>query len=337
MKALEVLGKIIGNKYVLWALIIAGVVSVIKINSCQRQGYEDRLATYERQLKGQLSDKERELQEMNTQLGLSKSELVTQAELAKRLAKEKQELDSEFKAFVKKHELEIKSKDDTIAQLQQQINGGNSGTDIIGCDELKEKIRTCTISYTWEETLGRFKLKDPNIFVQNDEVFNTNQVFKLHGEIWQQKEGSLQVRRLVLREVHKTGENTYEDIPNAKADIVDSEFVYSNAPFEEPTWKDMFRPHAIALGTVNLYPHAGKTLFGVGLEFFKYKGFGINTHLAFDFKKIMESEWRLGVAYQPKIFNTKLNFAIGLAAGTPFNEFFKSYSASANLIFYLHE
>lgn len=331
--------SLLGNKYLLWALIVVAVGSFIKISSCQKSDYEERLATYERQLNGQLSDKERDLQELNTTLGLARSELVTKEELAKRLAREKEEISKEFQAFIKKHELEIQSKDETIARLQQQINGGSSDTDIIGCDELKDKITACTIVYNWKDTYGRFVLKDPNIFEQSNEIFTSDQLFKVYGEIWKQKNGSLQTRRLVLREVRQIGEGKYEEIPGAKADIIDSEFTYTDEPLDPGkfTWKDLFRLRAVALGSVVAFPDSGDTSFGFGLEFMNYKGFGLNTHLAFDFKQFLDSEWRLGIGYQPTIFGKKLNFAAGVGVGTPFNDFFKDYSVSANLIFYLHE
>lgn len=329
----------LGNRYVLWAVIVLGGLGVFKMNSCMKSKYEEQLATYQRQLAGQLSDKERELQELNTQLGLSHSQLVTQEELAKRLAKEKEELDAKFKAFVKQHDLEIASKDETIAKLQQQINGGNSGTEIIGCDLLKEEIKkSCTISYSWEDALGRFKLKDPNIFISNNEIFTSEQYFKVYGEIWKQKNGSLQTRRLVLREMQKMPDGTFKEIEGAKADIIDSDFVYTNEPFDPTawTWRDLFRLRFIMGADINLYPSAGKTNLLAGLEFLNYKGFGLNTHTVVNFKDIKTSEQHLGIAYNPKLFGSQLNLAIGASVGTPFYRMFKDYTIGLDLLFYIN-
>lgn len=328
----------LGNRYVLWAVIVLGALGTFKLNSCMKSKYEEQLATYQRQLAGQLSDKERELQAANNELGVAKSELVTQKELAKRLAKEKEELDAKFQAFVKKHDLEIASKDETIAKLNQQITGGNSGTVITGCDSLKEAVKACVIEYNWEDPLKRFKLHDPNIFVLNNEIFNSSQYFKVYGEVWKQKNGSLQTRRLVLREMQKAEDGTFTEIPNAKAEIVDSDFTYSNEPVDPGAWgwRDLFRLRFIMGADINLYPNAGKTNLGAGLEFFSYKGFGINTHTVIDFKDIKQSEQHLGIAYNPTLFGSQLNLAVGASVGTPFRTMFKDYSIGLDLIFYIN-
>jgi len=328
----------LGNRYVLWAVIVLGAIGTFKLNSCTKSEYEARLATYQRQLAGQLSDKERDLQAAHNELGIAQSELVTQKELAKRLAKEKEELDAKFKAFIKKHNLEIASKDETIAKLNQQIAGGNSGTVITGCDNLKEAVKACIIEYNWEDPLKRFKLHDPNIFTLNNEVFNSSQYFKVYGEVWKQKNGSLQTRRLILREMKKVKDGTFAEIPNAKAEIVDSDFTYSNELVDPGAWewKDLFRLRFIMGADINLYPRAGKTNLGAGLEFFSCKGLGINTHTLIDFKDIGQSAQHLGIAYNPTLFGSQLNLAIGASVGTPFARMFKDYTVGLDLIFYIN-
>jgi hypothetical protein len=335
---MKVFLSLIGNKYFLWTVIVLGTLGIFKLNSCMKSDYEQSLETYKRQLAGQLSDKERDLQALHAELGIAHSELVSKEELAKRLEKEKNEIDKKFQEFVKQHDLEIASKDETIAKLNQIITGGSSGTSILGCDTLKESIKKCTIAYNWEDPLKRFKLKDPNIFELNNEIFSSEQIFKVYGEIWQQKDGSLKTRRMVLREVQKLGDGTYKDIEGAKAEIVDSNFVYQNEPsnIHNATWKDLFRLRVIASADIHIYPNPGQTNLGLGVEFFNYKGFGINTHTAFNFKDILMSEPRLGVAYNPHIFDTELNLAAGISVGSPFAKFLKDYSATFDLIFYIN-
>ena len=224
MKIIELLG----NKYALWIIIILGAAGAFKINSCTKSDYETQLAIYTRQLNGQLSDTERELQAANNALGVSSSKLLSQEELNAQLAKDRDALDAKFKEYIKKYELEIASRDETIARLNQQLSGGNSGTTILGCDALVEQIKTCTISYYWSDTLGRFKLTDPSIFVQNDESFTSEQYFAITGEIWRQKNGSLETHRIILQEVTNLGDGEYQDVPSGKAEIVSSEFFYTN-------------------------------------------------------------------------------------------------------------
>lgn len=328
----------LGNKFFLYAIIAVGILGFLQYNSCNNSKHNQKLETYQRQVQGQLSVKEIELQEMKTELGVSKSELVTQQELAERLKKDNEEVDSKFEKFKKKHNLVIKSRDRTIASLKQKLEGGT--TEVVvseNCDGLKDR---CVISYNWADHLGRFKLKDPNIFEKGNEVFESEQIFKIYGEIYEEKDGSLQTRRLVLREVYKDKSGEYKPIPDAKADIIDSKFDYHNPPpLEELDWSltDLFRLRAIALASVTAYPGNGDLRFGLGLEFFDLKGFGINTHAAFDFKDAKKIEHRIGLSYSPRFFDRELNLAIGVSAGTPYANMFKDYSVNLDLIFYLHQ
>ena len=329
MKFLDVLG----SKYFLYAVIAALSLLTLQVGRCYK-AESDAAQEYNRQLLGQLDDKERDLQAAHNEMGVMKSELVTQKELNDRLKKEKLELDKEFEKFKKEHDLIIKSKDQTIAELKQQIQGGNSGTNTEQCKNLDPN---CVISYNWEDHQKRFKLIDPDIFTIENETFESNQIFSIVGEIWQQKDGSLQVRRIVMREVYKTAEGKYEPISNGKANIVDASFEYSNEPSVPgaTSWKEMFRLRPIALGSVTAFTDSGRTRFGAGVQFFGWKSLGINSHIAFDFKEIKRVEPRLGFSYNPEIFGKDLNLAIGASLGTPFAAMFKSYSANVDLIFYI--
>jgi len=330
----------LGNKFFLYAVIAVGILGFLQYTSCNNKKHNSRLETYKRQVEGQLSEQERELQKMRTDLGVSRSELITQQELVERLKKDKEEVDKDFEEFKEKHNLIIKSRDRTIASLKQRLEGGT--TDVVvsedeeGCKGLEDR---CVISYNWADHLGRFKLQDPNIFQKDNEIFESEQIFKIYGEIYEQKDGSLQIRRLVLREVFEDENGEYKPISDAKADIVDSQFDYHNPPPSEQldfNWKDLFRLRAIALGSVTTFPDSGDLRLGLGLEFFSWKGLGVNTHVAFDFKDAKKIEPRLGLAYNPTIFGKELNLAIGVSAGTPFANMFKDYSVNLDLIFYIN-
>ena len=276
------------------------------------------------------------MQSANHELGVLHSQLRSQDELMKQIKKDKEEVDKNFEKFKKKHNLIIKSKDLTIAKLEQQIDGGNSGVDLDpSCDD----FRKCVVGYSWSDHLGRFKLLDPNIFEPDNEVFTANQLFKIYGEVWSQKDGSLQIRRLVLREVYLGEDGEYKPIIDAKAEIVDSDFQYHNPPPDpriKSSWLDLFRLRGIALGSVTAFPDIGQTKLGLGLEFFSVSGFGINTHTALDFRNIKKTEQRLGVEYSPSIFGVDLNVAIGFSAGTSFMHMFKDYSLNVDVLFYLN-
>lgn len=323
----------LGNKFFLYAIIAIGSLSFVQIRSCDKNRHEEALQTYERQLQGQLSEKERELQAAHHELGLMKSQLLSQKDLADKLAKEKEEIDKNFEKFKKEHNLQIKSRDRTIAKLKQKISGETIVVVGPGCQDIED----CIISYDWHDNFKRFKLKDPNIFNKGDEVFESEQMFKIYGEVYEQEDGSLQTRRLVLREVFENESGEYEPIPDAKADIIESEFQYHNPPTidTEWSWTDLFTIRPLALASVTAFEDSGALKLGLGMEFFNWEGLGINTHTAFDFKDAEKIEHRLGISYNPTILDHNLNLAIGASYGTPYAKPFKEHSVNIDLIFYL--
>ncbi|MFA5023444.1 MAG: hypothetical protein WC523_00605 [Patescibacteria group bacterium] len=322
--------SLLGNKYFLWLVIGLGVAGAFGLNSYAKSQYEQRLATYQRQVAGQLSDKERELQGLNTTLGISQSQLVTQKELNKKLQADKDSINADFEKFKKEHDLIIKSKDETIAELRQQIIGGQSDTDASGCILSKD----CVISYSWADIYNRFQLKDPNIFVKDNEIFSGKQTFVIKGEVYKQKNGFLETRRVQLNEVYKTVENgkdVYKPIPGSKTDIIDASFIYTNEP-NSPDNR-LFRPRVIGLFGYDFT----NLRAGLGAEFMNYKNFGINTHVSVDTKNWKGAEQKLGILYSPKIFgNVELNAAVGASVGTPYTNLLKQYSLSVDLAFYLN-
>lgn len=335
---MKVLLETLGNKYFLWIIITIGLLSAFQLRSCQIKKGEESLETYKRQVRGQLSEKERVLQSANKELGVLRADLVTQKELAEELKKSNLEKDRTFDVFKKKHSLQIKSKDKAIARLKQKIGGGNTTVVITPYRDNCKDVDKCVVSYEWEESLKRFKLTDPDIFTKDNELFETNQLFRVYGEVWEQKDGSLQIRRLVIREVYLDENGDLQLIEDGKADIVDSEFKYSNEPtiIGDTDWADLFKLRAVALGSITAIPDGGATKLGLGLEFFNWRGMGINTHTALDFQDMGKTEQRIGFGFTPNIFDVDLNVAVGLSVGTPLTKFFKEYSINADLIFYLN-
>lgn len=329
----------LGNKYFLYAIIALMGVGAFQINSCNKKKSEEKLATYQRQLAGQLSEKEKELQEMKAELGVAESELMTQEELAKRLKRDKEELDADFDEFVKRHKLMIKSRDKTIASLKQKVKGGTTtvvvSNDAEGCQGIEDR---CVISYDWEDQLGRFKLQDPDIFTKDNELFESSQVFKIYGEVYEQQDGSLQTRRLVLREVYQQEDGSYAPVPDGKANVIDSQFQYHNPPSIDTEWEwtDLFRMRGIAVGGVEIAPRGGKLALGLGLEFFTWEGLGIGTFTNLDFENPERMAQHISLQYNPTLWDTELNLGVYVSAGTPFAKFFQEYQFSTGLVFYLN-
>ena len=94
-KLLKTLSKIfdtiLGNKYIVLAIIIGLCVMYLPAYSCIQSSADERLETYKRQLSGQLTEKEQELQKANHSIGVLKSELLSRDELIERAKREAEE------------------------------------------------------------------------------------------------------------------------------------------------------------------------------------------------------------------------------------------------------
>jgi hypothetical protein len=246
-----------------WKLVAIILLAAVAIFFTGHYGCSKskELETYQRQIKGQLNEKERELQRANRELGLAQSQLLTQEELNRKMKEDSDIMSKEFKDFVKKHKLKIRSRDNTIASLKQQLKGGETTV------EVKDDI----IAYSWTDKYNRFKLVDPDIFVSGNETFTAHQIYRLRGSVFAQEAGFLETRRLVLEEVVKGLEGKYE--PLGTAEIVDSQFDYT-VESPESKWYDIFKLR------LRMSVDTGYNL-GVGVEFLQFRkvGVGINTRV----------------------------------------------------------
>lgn len=313
------------------------IISVIILISVFTIGYfvghhknSLELETYKRQVSGKLSQKEEALESANNDLGIAKSQLLSQQALNEQLKKDKEEYNQKFQDFIKKYNLEIVSRDQTIAELKQTTVGGT--TEVNGV-QINSDSTSTSISYSYTDPQKRFHLIDPDIFKPNNETLITDQKFKITGEIYKQKDGSLETRRLVLREVIQNPDGSITEIPNAKATILNSQFQYSNDPQEDVPQNNpsIFHPRLIGIANVNIIDHTGQMNFGLGAELLNYKGFGISSGLGMDFQTLQRSQLQIGLEYQPP----PLNVGFGVFAGTPFNNLGNEWSLSTGLIFYI--
>jgi hypothetical protein len=321
-------------KFLPWiVVIVVAIVGGIFLTQYIKQiGISDQLEIYNRQLSGQLTEKEEVLQRFNSDLGLAQSDLMTQKELNAKLAADKRDLDKKFEAFKKEHNLQVDSLSNTIASLKQQIIDGHSSTTITGdCDNIDK----CIIGYVWQDTMGRFKLSDPNIFVKNNEIFYSSQLFSIHAEVYRQSDGSLKTQRLLLHEVYKDGEE-YKDIEGGKAEVVQSSFDYVNPPIleEEFVWTDLFHIRPVFVKGIELYPEIPDVRIGVGAVFFGYKGLMLGSFTSFDFDSIDNITQNVSISYVPEINNIKLTFGVFASLGTPFVKPFQEYSLQTGIILY---
>ena len=277
-----------------------------------------------------LNDKDKQLESLNTQLGVSQSQLVSQSNLNKQLSEENDSLKNQMNEFIKKNNLKVISIDDSIVSVKQDTTGEKN------VEIVKATIQNCNapsnpnqekISYEWHDQYNRFDLKDPDIFNSNDAIFTASQNFKITGEIFKQKNGKLETRRMVLQEValgqDANGKASYTLINGVEVHLVDSQFDYT-----EDKTVSIFHPRAIATFDSNKQ-------FGLGVEFLSWKNVGLNVHNSFDFDNFKHSSLRAGPAYNFNFKGVQTNVGLGASVGTEYQNFFHNYSFSLDLIFYL--
>jgi hypothetical protein len=126
------------------------------------------------------------------------------------------------------------------------------------------------------------------------------------------------------------GKEIYKEIPDSKITVVDAQFQYTNEP---PTSKKgLFSMRAFGGAGYN-FDSPGLV---VGLEVLNYKRFGLNSSTYFDMKTIKNTQQRIGIDYNVKLFGQELNVAPGISVGTYFNDLFKKVSMSVDLIFFIN-
>lgn len=336
-------------KYIIFLGAVGGLLALWLVKSHQMNKLQAAMDLYKRQVSGQLTDKERELQSANTALGIAQSKFMTQESLAKSFEQEKIQQSAEFEKYKKKYKIELESYQKTIATLQQQINNGSTVVVVKPenntarpdglIDPKKDKI-----TYSWKSNDNRFELNDQDIFTPNNEIFKLRQNFKIVGEVYRETAGFLKTQKLTLEEVIEDGKNADGSIKYrtvATAQVVDSKFNYSErAPDYWVYKKGVFvlrgvisASFGLAISGTDVSP---RFLIGTGLSFLEYKGFGLAVQLFIDVNVIQNTGMGLTLLYRPTVKDTKLNFGIGLSAHTPFNaQIGRDWTVSANLVFFL--
>jgi hypothetical protein len=294
-----------------------------------------------------------EIQEFDRKLGISDSNLRTKDDLVKKHKKELKALGKDFTKLTKKHKLDIQSRERTIAGLRGAVKGGNTSVTVSTpststgeftavIEVTKEMCNNVAIAYQWEDEKQRFKLKDPDIFKENDESFEYSQHFEIKGYVFTDKTGNIQVKKVELKEVSpvtRDGEETvYEEVDGSDITLVSSKFEYTNKIQNEKHLFDMVTLRPIATFDTAATPGLGIELVNLG-RYLDYVNLGLYGKLAFDVSdplggSLQNSRIGLGLNYHiiPPMLDT--NFAIGASMSTPFNDI-GQLVLSVDIILYL--
>lgn len=330
------------DKRILYGLIIAVVVLLGATSTLGYLFYKSSVKLGE--ANNVIAARVDEIQEFDRKLGIAESNLITKDNLVKKYEKELEELDDEFQDLTKKYDLDIKSRDRTIAGLRGRTTGGNttvtvtekpkegekpSGGEFTTVVEVtKEVCNNKAIGYEWSDEKERFSLKDPDIFEKGNETFEYKQYFEIKGYVFTDDTGNVQVKKVELKEVHPKGdaetENvTYEPIEGSDINLVSSKFEYTNKIGDDKSLLDIVTLRPIATFDTAVTPGLGLEVINLG-RYFDYLNLGFYGKLAFDVSdplggSLQNSRVGVGVAYHliPPLVNT--NFAVGASVSTPFN------------------
>ena len=212
------------------ALGTFGIVVKHAYNQRQLLTAQQAQLTYERQLKGQLDDKEREIQTLNTKLGLAEAKLISQSELDELYAAQLTLRDREMEQFRKEHNLQIASLTNAVFSLSNKVKGGTTtvgGTPVTPSTD--PATQPAALAYEYYEPNGRAVLKDVDIYTPDNEEFSVSQMFMLNGKVFrqEQKDGFLKTEKLELTEIVRQADGSYAAIGVGK--LVSAKFSYADS------------------------------------------------------------------------------------------------------------
>jgi hypothetical protein len=282
--------------------------------------WERRYAEYQRQLAGKLTESEKQMQALNTELGTARARLVTQATLDEKYEALLTARDADFEKFRREHALALKSISDSVFRLQQQEHGGKETAKEEPAPTPRPGEPTAAtahsvISYEYTDPEGRVQLKDPNIWVQGDEDLQLKQLFRVEGTVLQQTNGSLMTERVQLQEVSPDGKGKYREL--AAASLVDANFTYANAPVDAPPGGMKLGPSFMAtMGTS--FTSESMVRFGASARVVNWKSVGLAGGLSSNFESLEGSGGDAFVTYTPSLHGRELGLVLGGGVHLPF-------------------
>jgi hypothetical protein len=277
--------------------------------------WERRQAEYQRQLQGHLTEREKQIEALNTELGVARSQLVTQGALEQQYQARLSSNDEAFEKFRQEHALAVTSLSQSTLELREQLQGGTETAREVAPPpsqptEPSQAPARPVIAYEYTDKEGRFHLQDPDIWVQGDELVQLKQLFQVEGTVLRQVDGSLMTERVQLLEVAPTGAGQYREL--AKARLVDARFTYANAPLDEPPPGLRWGPSWMAtMGTS--FRSARLLRFGASVRMVRLGSFGLAGGLSSDlhFESLEGSGGDLFLTFTPSIRGRELGLALG--------------------------
>ncbi len=262
--------------------------------------------------------------ELNAKLGISQSNLIAADDLAKKYRSELDSLPPPVVKIIKEEKLVLRSRDSSVFQVD-----GVATTGTVQTTSKKDAIE-----YVWTDNLHRFHLVDSNIYVPGDELFTYTQNFRLKGLVFKNADGTVQLRKVELREVHRDKSGAITEIPDSKSTLIDSQFEYESDQITKNI-NDIWHPKLIAGASVGqeLQPKflVGAELVNVG-HFLDYANIGANIQVKPDWEA---TELGIGLSYNLLKPLLDTNLSLGISVSTPSNNLANQWNMYVDAIFYL--
>ena len=324
------------SRWLPWVLIVATLVGGFFLyshfNGIFKNELTEQQQKYERQIAGKLTEIEKQKQEFNKELGIAEAKILSEKEFKEKYKEEKEQVSKEYEAFKKKYNYKVASYEKAIADLKSKIAGGTTTVIVENNVCETEDGKKPVISYKYVSPHKRVALIDPDIFVEDNEMLEMKQRFKIYGETLVEKNGNLKTKRLVLTEVVEKEDGSYFEI--GKAEIIDYKFTYTVEPpdADKRSWIDKNLDTFSMIGNVS-YGYNSGLKFAAGIEWLNFKkiGLGLTTGVSVEFDKWEKSGIDVGLSY--KIPRT--NIGLGINVGTEFTRIFNSYYVNGAIIFYI--
>ena len=275
-----------------------------------------------RQISGLLSEKEQELQKQHLEFQVLESKLKANIkdleEGSEKLRAKYLETDSAFQKFVREHDLQIKSYQRANYRLRQRIEsnrGAEPNVTIVtnegSCEENTE------VQYRYEEKHGRVILETPNCLKEGGEVLTLNQSFVVYGEVYQQKDGALEISNLTLTEIDPNGKG----IVISKAKLEGGDFKYHpHKPSPKPE-----KPFNIIAGIG--FDKEGYGLVSLGVSPLKYKEAYLSlNYLLYEQRKTDRHQMSIRLGWRPNLMAGDLNLGLSVGVSTPVNQLAPQYT-----------
>lgn len=280
------------------------------------------------------------IQLMNVELGLAKSELLTQKNLTIKYEKEIEKFPGELRKLIRDHKLDLQAKDLTIAKLSTKLNGGS--TIVIETPETPTDDRR--ISYSWHDPNQRFFLDDPDIFTKDNETFKAKQLLQLKGWVFSDDDGKVQIKKVEIFEViekgrTKEGGAIYDKIEGTNIEIVDSIFEYAEPATSTVGLWDVVRPKVYTSYDTSADLGLGVEVLNFG-KLAPFANIGVGAEINPNLSSVLDgslSQTRLGANLTYRFLEPLVdsNLGIGLGVSTPANDLGGRWELTGDLIFYL--